>query len=124
MLDAVVGSVSSGVNVRIVSDIPNLKYKEIRLMPYFFPDTLNDDEKSTNVLNRNWVIERRAMMRKPVDRIKAFSSNIYTECHYYPEHKTYAIVNNSAETQSTVFYDIDGKSREVEIEASGILWIK
>lgn len=397
-LDAVVGSVSSGVNVRIVSDIPNLKYKEIRLMPYFFPDTLNDDEKSTNALNRNWVIERRAMMRKPVDRIgfggylsiadkfpkfcnsveklcnefreiydavnnkqpycsikiailsywgkekswmlhnvcqdapyqktlpyigvlealvglpievdfinfddvengdllkynvimncgiggtaftgdfywkksgviekiktfvangggfvgigeptsidyqgkyfqlsdvlgveeergrtimfnryntkkqfehfitedvlgevdygggvdniyafdcstiidckyekdlpmginnchvkmavnrfgkgrsfymagmnynmsntrllyrallwvagkekelkKAFSSNIYTECHYYPEHKTYAIVNNSAETQSTVFYDIDGKSREVEIEASGILWIK
>ncbi len=68
-LDAIVGSVSSGVNVRVVSEIPNLKYKEIRLMPYFFPDTLNDDKKATSDLKRNWVTERRALMRKPVDRI-------------------------------------------------------
>ncbi|MBO5480418.1 MAG: 1,3-beta-galactosyl-N-acetylhexosamine phosphorylase [Clostridia bacterium] len=68
-LDAVVGSVSSGTTVRAVSDIPNLKYKEIRLLPYFFPDTLNNDERSTNALLHHWAIERRAILRKPVDRI-------------------------------------------------------
>ena len=68
-LDAVVGSVSSGVNVRIVSEIPGLKYNEIRLMPYFFPDTLAEDKQATEALLKNWVVERRAIMRKPVDRI-------------------------------------------------------
>lgn len=68
-LDAVVGSVSSGATVRAVSDIPHLKYKEIRLMPYFFPDTLYDDTLATTALRRNWLVERRALLRKPVDRI-------------------------------------------------------
>lgn len=68
-LDAVVGSVSSGATVRAVSDIPALKYREIRLMPYFFPDTLNDDEAATNALMKNWAIERRALLRKPVERV-------------------------------------------------------
>ncbi len=68
-LDGVVGSVSSGTTVRAVSDIPNLKYKEIRMMPYFFPDTLNDDEVATKALMDNWRIERRAILRKPVERI-------------------------------------------------------
>lgn len=68
-LDAVVGSVSSGCTVRAVSDIENVKYREIRLMPYFFPDTLNDDAVATKALLDNWVVERRALMCKPVDRI-------------------------------------------------------
>ena len=68
-LDAVVGSTSSGATVRAVSDIPNLKYKEIRMMPYFFPDSLYDDDAATNSLLYNWTIERRAILRKPVDRI-------------------------------------------------------
>ncbi len=68
-LDGVVGSVSSGTTVRAVSDIPNLKYKEIRMMPYFFPDTLNDDKVATKALLDNWRIERRAILRKPVERI-------------------------------------------------------
>lgn len=68
-LDAVVGSVSSGTTVRAVSDIEGLKYKEIRLMPYFFPDTLYEDEAATRALKNNWSIERRAILRKPVDRI-------------------------------------------------------
>lgn len=68
-LDAVVGSVSSGATLRAVSDIPNLKYKEVRMMPYFFPDSLYDDTAATNSLLYNWTIERRAMLRKPVDRI-------------------------------------------------------
>ncbi|MFQ7699702.1 MAG: 1,3-beta-galactosyl-N-acetylhexosamine phosphorylase [Christensenellaceae bacterium] len=68
-LDAVVGSVSSGCTVRAVSDIENVKYREIRLMPYFFPDTLNDDTVATNALLNNWITERRALMCKLVDRI-------------------------------------------------------
>lgn len=68
-LDAVVGSVQSGASIRAVSDIPNLKYKEIRLMPYFFPDTLNNDETAIGQLMHNWLLERRALMRKPIDRI-------------------------------------------------------
>lgn len=68
-LDAVVGSVSSGTTVRAVSDIPNLKYREIRMMPYFFPDSLWNEDAATNALLYNWVIERRALLRKPVERI-------------------------------------------------------
>ena len=68
-LDAVVGSVSSGATARAVTDIPNLKYKEIRMMPYFFPDSLYDDDAATKSLLYNWTIERRALLRKTVDRI-------------------------------------------------------
>ena len=68
-LDAVVGSVNSGLTVRAVSDIENIKYREIRLLPYFFPDTLYDDDIAKKYLLDNWRIERRAILRKPVDRI-------------------------------------------------------
>lgn len=68
-LDAVVGSAATGATVRAVSDIPNLKYKEIRLNPYFFPDTLFDDQAATENLKGCWNIERRALLRKTVDRI-------------------------------------------------------
>ncbi len=68
-LDAIVGSVSSGTTTRAVSDLTGLKYTEIRLMPYFFPDSLWDDVEATKSLLYNWNIERRAILRKPVDRI-------------------------------------------------------
>lgn len=68
-LDAIVGSVSSGTTCRAVSDLTGLKYTEIRLMPYFFPDSLWDDKEATKSLLYNWTIERRAILRKPVDRI-------------------------------------------------------
>ncbi len=68
-LDAVVGSASSGATVRAVSDLTSVRYKEIRLNPYFFPDTLAEEERATRAMQYNWVIERRAIMRKPVDRI-------------------------------------------------------
>ena len=70
-LDAVVGSVGGGVSVRMLSDIPSVKYREGRLMPYFFPDTFFDgnEDNALTELNKNWVTARRAMMRKPLDRI-------------------------------------------------------
>ena len=54
---------------------------------------------------------------------KAFASNINTECHYYPESKRYALVNNTAEKQNTLFYDINGVSKEYTLEPNEIILI-
>ena len=70
-LDAVVGSVGGGVTVRMLSEIPHVKYREGRFLPYFFPDTFFDgnEQAAIDELNRNWLTARRAIMRKPLDRI-------------------------------------------------------
>ena len=70
-LDAVVGSVGGGVTVRMLSEIPHVKYHEGRFLPYFFPDTFfeGNEENAIAELNRNWATARRAMMRKPLDRM-------------------------------------------------------
>ena len=68
-LDAVVGSVGGGVTVRMLSEIPHVKYREGRFLPYFFPDTFYEGNDPTIELNRNWMTARRAIMRKPLDRI-------------------------------------------------------
>ena len=41
-LDAVVGSVGNGSTLRLISDIPDVKYTEGRFLPYFFPDTFHE----------------------------------------------------------------------------------
>lgn len=70
-LDAVVGSVGGGVTVRMLSEIPHVKYTEGRFLPYFFPDTFFDgnEENAVAELNKNWQTARRAIMRKPIDRM-------------------------------------------------------
>ncbi len=70
-LDAVVGSVGGGVTVRMLSEIPHVKYHEGRFLPYFFPDTFfeGNEENAVAELNRNWLTARRAHMRKPLDRM-------------------------------------------------------
>ncbi|HIZ09408.1 MAG TPA: 1,3-beta-galactosyl-N-acetylhexosamine phosphorylase [Candidatus Borkfalkia avicola] len=70
-LDAVVGSVGGGVTVRMLSDMPGLKYVEGRMLPYFFPDTFfeGNEQNAVAELNKNWMTARRAMMRAPLDRI-------------------------------------------------------
>ena len=68
-LDAVVGSINSGATLRMVSDVTDAKYREVRLLPYFFPDTLREDAQCTKELTDSWVTERRAMLRRPVERI-------------------------------------------------------
>ena len=37
-LDAVVGSVGGGATLRLISDIPGVRYTEGRFLPYFFPE--------------------------------------------------------------------------------------
>ncbi len=70
-LDAVVGSVGGGVTVRMLSDIPSVKYREGRFLPYFFPDTFfpGNEDNAIAELERNWTTARRAMMKKPLDRM-------------------------------------------------------
>ena len=68
-LDAVVGSVGSGATLRMISDIPGVKYTEGRFLPYFFPDTFYEGNDPTIEARENWLTARRALMRKPVDRI-------------------------------------------------------
>lgn len=68
-LDAVVGSVGGGATLRLISDIPHVKYTEGRFLPYFFPDTFYEGNDPCIEAIDNWLSARRALMRKPVDRI-------------------------------------------------------
>ena len=68
-LDAVVGSVGNGATLRLFSDIKNVKYTEGRFLPYFFPDTFHEGGDPVKEAKENWVTARRAILRKPIDRI-------------------------------------------------------
>ncbi|QAT39928.1 1,3-beta-galactosyl-N-acetylhexosamine phosphorylase [Clostridium sp. JN-9] len=68
-VDSVVGSVGSGATLRLISDIPHVKYTEGRFLPYFFPDTFYEGGNPTKEAVENWVQARRAILRKPVDRM-------------------------------------------------------
>ena len=68
-LDAVVGSVGNGSTLRLISDIEGVKYTEGRFFPYFFPDTFHEGGDPVREAKENWVTARRAILRKPIDRI-------------------------------------------------------
>ena len=68
-LDAVVGSVGNGSTLRLISDIEGVKYTEGRLLPYFFPDVFHEGGDPVKEAKVNWVTARRAILRKPIDRI-------------------------------------------------------
>ena len=68
-LDAVVGSVGNGATLRLISDIKGVDYREGRLLPYFFPDVFHEGGDPVKEAKVNWVTARRAILRKPIDRI-------------------------------------------------------
>lgn len=68
-MDAVVGSVGNGTTLRLISEIPHVKYTEGRFLPYFFPDVFYEGNDPTVEAKENWLTARRAILRKPVDRI-------------------------------------------------------
>ncbi|MEL3905410.1 MAG: 1,3-beta-galactosyl-N-acetylhexosamine phosphorylase [Treponema sp.] len=68
-LDAVVGSVGNGSTLRLISDIDGVRYTEGRFLPYFFPDTFHEGGEPVKEAKINWVTARRAILRKPIDRI-------------------------------------------------------
>lgn len=68
-IDAVVGSVGNGTTLRLIADIPGIKYSEGRFLPYFFPDVFHEGGDPIKEAKENWVTARRAILRKPIDRI-------------------------------------------------------
>ena len=64
-----VGSVGNGSTLRLISDIEGVTYTEGRLLPYFFPDTFHEGGDPVKEAKYNWVTARRAILRKPIDRI-------------------------------------------------------
>ena len=68
-LDAVVGSVGNGSTLRLISDIEGVNYTEGRHLPYFFPDVFCQGGDPVKEAKVNWVTARRAILRKPIDRI-------------------------------------------------------
>lgn len=68
-LDAVVGSVGNGATLRLLADIPGVQYTEGRFLPYFFPDTFYPGGDPVSEAKTNWLSARRAILRKPIDRI-------------------------------------------------------
>ncbi len=68
-LDAIVGSVGNGSTLRLISDIEGVTYREGRFWPYFFPDTFHEGGDPVKEAKVNWVTARRAILRKPIDRI-------------------------------------------------------
>ncbi len=68
-LDAVVGSVGSGITLRMISDIKGVSYTEGRLLPYFFPDVFTEGGDPIGEARENWLKARRAILRSPLDRI-------------------------------------------------------
>ena len=68
-IDAVVGRIGNGQTLRLLSDIPGVKYTEGRFLPYFFPDTFHEGGDPVKEAEENWVTSRRAILRKPIDRI-------------------------------------------------------
>ena len=68
-LDSVVGSVGNGSTLRLIADIPGVRYTEGRFLPYFFPDTFHPGGDPAREAKENWVTARRAILRKPIDRI-------------------------------------------------------
>lgn len=61
---------------------------------------------------------------KEKDLDKNYAASPEVECSYYPEKKLYAIVNNSAEEISTLFYDNEGKGKPLHLEGNELRWIK
>ena len=86
-LDAVVGSVGNGSTLRLISDIEGVKYTEGRFLPYFFPDTFHEGGDPIREAKENWVTARRAILRKPIDRI-GYGGYLKLACEF-PEFLTY-----------------------------------
>jgi 1,3-beta-galactosyl-N-acetylhexosamine phosphorylase len=73
--DGIVGPCLSGVELRRIADVPGNAVKEVRLYPYFFEVNLQDEPVFTGSgdpvkeCKRWWKGIRRALLRRPVDRI-------------------------------------------------------
>lgn len=86
----------------------------------FYLAGLKYNAENTRLLYRAmlWCAGKEALLKR------AFSSNIHTECHYYPAVGKYALVNNSGQKQETTFYDRNGKQTGYVLQPDAIVWIE
>lgn len=68
-LDGVVGSVGNAATCRMIAEIPGVDLHEGRLLPYFFPDVFHPGGDPVAEANVSWRAARRALLRKPLERI-------------------------------------------------------
>jgi 1,3-beta-galactosyl-N-acetylhexosamine phosphorylase len=69
-VDISIGACGDGTSLRRVADSGGDRLKEIRLYPYLFPDTFNHEGGDpAGDARRFWRLTRRAMLRRPIDRI-------------------------------------------------------
>ncbi|MCI2171380.1 1,3-beta-galactosyl-N-acetylhexosamine phosphorylase [Schleiferilactobacillus perolens] len=68
-LDAIVGSVGDGTTTRMIVDIPHVRYREGRFLPYFFPDSFNEHNDPSIEAKQNWIQARRAILRAGMERM-------------------------------------------------------
>ena len=103
-VDAIVGSVGNGSTLRLISDIPGVKYTEGRFLPYFFPDTFHEGGDPIREAKENWVTARRAILRSPIDRI-GYGGYLKLACEF-PEFLTY--VENVCDEFRELYANIKG----------------
>ena len=103
-VDAIVGSVGNGSTLRLISDIPGVKYTEGRFLPYFFPDTFHEGGDPVREAKENWVTARRAILRKPIDRI-GYGGYLKLACEF-PEFLDYveSVCNEFRELYENIKY--------------------
>ena len=53
---------------------------------------------------------------------KWFTTNVHTDCAYYPDVHEFVLMNNSEEPQTTTVYDGEGKSKQVSLESMEMKW--
>ncbi len=99
-----VGSVGNGATLRLISDIPGVRYTEGRFLPYFFPDTFHEGGDPVREAKENWVTARRAILRKPVDRI-GYGGYLKLACAF-PEFLSY--VEQVCSEFRRLYYNIGG----------------
>jgi 1,3-beta-galactosyl-N-acetylhexosamine phosphorylase len=68
-IDVHIGACEDGVALRRIADAPGKHIRECRLYPYFFPDVFNESGDPIKESKANWLKIRRALLRKPIDRI-------------------------------------------------------
>ena len=104
-LDGVVGSVGDGLTLRLISNIET-PMTEGRFLPYFFPDTFYEGNDPCIEAKDNWIKARRALIRKPLDRIGY--GGYLSLAHKFPEFIDYMeeLVNEYRK-----LYDIVSKSK-------------
>lgn len=103
-LDAVVGSVGNGATLRLISDIEGVDYREGRFLPYFFPDEFYEGANPVLEAKENWVTARRAILRKPIDRI-GYGGYLKLACEF-PEFIEY--IESVTDEFRELYMNIDG----------------